>query len=143
MRGVETKELLQLLSAYCSITNLNEPMRSHTHIQASHTHTHTHNHTHTHTHTHTYTHTHTHTQGLTLAKADAQMASTGMKANSSRATFQLDTKEMTRPPKKVDTNCMKRDILSPMPSWILSKSLHEVGMCGRHMRVTAKVKGKE
>ena len=48
----------------------------------------------------------------------------GMKASSRRATFQLLTKAMTSPPKKVATNCMKRDSLSPMPSWILSKSLH-------------------
>ena len=59
----------------------------------------------------------------TLAKRDAQRARMGMKAMSRRATFQLLTKEMTTPPKKVAIHWMKRESFSPIPSWILSRSL--------------------
>ena len=52
----------------------------------------------------------------TLAKRDAQRARTGMKASSRRATFQLLTKDMTIPPKKVAIHWMKRESFSPMPS---------------------------
>ena len=46
-----------------------------------------------------------------------------MNASRRRETFQLFKNATATPPKKVDKNCMKMDSLSPMPSWILSKSL--------------------
>ena len=65
--------------------------------------------------------------GLTLENTAAEMAKNGENPTSSSVSLHSLTKPITNPPMKTLIHWMKRDILSPMPSWIFSMSLHHMG----------------